>query len=173
LLVKDVIELLILVILLDDKSSIYGIKQKIERQFSSFFKVSFGSLYPALKKLNKNNFVAVKTDLSQGGQKRSLYSLTDRGREYFNDLMLESLPDNPNTANQLINIKILALSRVEPDKQKAVIKLILAYLEFQKIRFENILNNQENSINKFQEKFVKRNLIKVTEDIQWLNSLIS
>ena len=97
------IELLILIVLLDEKSSIYGIKKKIESLFSLFLKTSFGSLYPALKKLEKNGHITVKTQLSSGGQKKSTYSITNKGKEHFKHLMFEELPANPVAANQIVN----------------------------------------------------------------------
>ncbi|OGI24795.1 MAG: hypothetical protein A2287_03090 [Candidatus Melainabacteria bacterium RIFOXYA12_FULL_32_12] len=167
------IELLILTILLDNKSSIYGIKQKIENKFSAFFKISFGSIYPALKKLEKNKYVTVKTQLSPGGQKKSTYSITNEGKEYFQVLMLEVLPENPALASQLINIKLIALPKIEVTLQQQATNTIIEHLEHNKANIEILLNNPENNKDKFQKKFLEYNLIKTLEDIKWISSLTS
>ena len=165
------IELLILTILMDNKSSIYGIKQKIENNFSLFFKTSFGSLYPALKKLENNKYVSAKTQLSSGGQKKSVYSITNEGKEYFNTLMTENLPENPSIASQLINIRLIALSKIEIESQRQVISSILSYLENYKLNIEILLNNTE--LTKSHKKFIEYNLHKISEDIKWINSILS
>ena len=161
-------ELLILFVLLHEKSTIYGIKQKIESLFSSFFIVSFGAIHPALKKINKNGFVTVKAKLSSGGQKSSFYSITDSGIERFKNIMIEDLPKNPSQALQLNHIKLMLLSSIDNELQKIVINKILANLELQKSAIKSILKNTDE----IQRKLLNRNLEKLMEDIQWLKTLL-
>lgn len=164
------IELLILLVLLENKCSIYRIRQKIEDSFSLFLKVSFGSIYPALKKLEKNKYVTVKTELSSGGQRKSLYTITEAGKEYFKQLMTADMPDNPSIANQILDIKMMALNKIESDYQKTTVNSILQYLQHQKINAENSLEKIDTE-NKIAKRLVKYNLEKISEKIQWLNSL--
>jgi len=62
-------ELLILAILLEGEYTTYKIRQKIKNMFSVFLSASFGSIHPALKKLEKNGFISAKREMSGGGQK--------------------------------------------------------------------------------------------------------
>ncbi|MFH0702359.1 MAG: PadR family transcriptional regulator [bacterium] len=175
-------ELLILMVLFEEKSTIYGLKQKIEKLFSLFLKISFGTIHPALKKLEENKYVLLKAKTSSGGQKSSLYSITEEGKEYFTDLMIENLPDNPTIANQLVNIKLMGLSRVDPESQKLTLDSILRYLENQKIKAKNLRADFEDIENKIQQKVINYNIQRILEDIQyiqkisedicWINSLI-
>ena len=161
-------ELLILAVLVKEKNTIYGIRQKIKDIFSIFFLISFGSIHPTLKKLHENRFVTVKTKLSSGGQKSSVYSITPSGIERFKSLMLDDLPENPSQSAQLINIKLMLLSYVDKDLQNIVINKILKNLETQKICIQQLLKNND----KIQEKLLRRVFDKILEDILWIKTLV-
>jgi DNA-binding PadR family transcriptional regulator len=164
------IDLLVLSILIDNKKNIYEIKQEIDRSFFLFLKSSFGSLHPALKRLENYGCVTAKNKLSSGGQKKSVYSITDKGRGYFESLMLKDLPVNPLTAIPIINVKLIVLSKINPENQKKIIKSMVKYLEIYENSGKNFLKDNEEADN-FAQKFIKHNLIKISEDIKWLNSL--
>lgn len=164
-------ELLILLVLHDEICSIYRIKQKIDEIFSIFFKVSFGAVYPALKKMEKNRLVSVKSHISPGGQQKLSYSITEEGKKYFEELMLKDLSDNPSTSSQLIEIKVLGLSKLKREYHKAVLTSILFYLEKQKSKIQNYVNIYNEKNEKFQQSFMKLQLKKVLEEIQWIEAL--
>jgi len=164
------LELLILLVLLEEKNTIYGIRQKIEKRFSLFMKVSFGALHPALKKLEKSKRVSVNSRITSGGQRRLLYSITASGKDYFTSLMTENLPENPALASQLINIKIMAISKIDSELQKQVIKSILNHLKYQKAESLKLLNTFDEINETIQRKFIKNYIQKISDDIQWLGA---
>ena len=87
--------------------------------------------------------------------------------------MLEVLPENPALASQLINIKLIALPKIEVTLQQQATNTIIEHLERNKANIEILLNNPENNKDKFQKKFLEYNLIKTLEDIKWISSLTS
>lgn len=58
----------------------YEIKQRIDGTLSMFWGASFGSIYPSLAQLEKNDFVN-SSDTSNTGRKKICYSITEKGRE--------------------------------------------------------------------------------------------
>lgn len=162
------IELLILFTLFQHKSTIYGIKQKIEKRFSVFFNASFGSIHPALKKLEEGKYVSVKSELSSGGQKSKIYSITPEGKKYFTKLLIEDLPPNPALADQMINIKLMAANFVESDTRNKIKESVLKHLELQTINMRNYLSNMDDENNSFQNKFINYNLQKLKEFKNWI-----
>ncbi len=165
------IELIILTVLQKSKNTIYGIKEEINRMFVPFLKVSFGSLHPALKKLEKDKYLSVKTVTSTGGKKRSVYSLTKEGRAYFNSLMLENLPENPSSADKLINIKLISLDFADETQHKVILDNIKNYLELLKIRIENVLKSEETQYGKLQEKAVRFSIEEINAKIDFIKSI--
>jgi DNA-binding PadR family transcriptional regulator len=166
------IEMLVLIALLDGKSSIYGIKQKIEANMGLFLKISFGSIYPALSKLEKKKIISVRSQISEGGQRRSLYSITSQGREHFNQLMLEELPDNPTTAAQLLKVKLFSISKLSQESKEQVKINILNFLDTQKLNAKNLLSSTETKFDKLQKAYIEYTIHKYSDDIEWVKSFL-
>lgn len=153
------IELLILYVLLEEKCTLYRIKQKIEEKFSLFLSISFGAIHPIIKKLEKNQHISVKKSLSLGGQRKSLYKITESGKDRFLEIMGEPLPKNPSLAEQLINLKIIMTSIIEEKFKQAILDNIAEYIKSQKIKaleqLKEVEENKEKENILFFEIFVE------------------
>ena len=72
----------------------YEIKQMIEHVMGDYTNIAFGSIYFALKKLAKDGFVAkVGTEQEGGRPSRTVYQITDAGREEFVRLLRQVWDD--------------------------------------------------------------------------------
>jgi len=69
----------------------YEIKQIIEEHMSDWTSIAFGSIYFALEKLAEEKFVS-KVEIEQAGRRpsRSVYEITQTGREKFSRLLREA-----------------------------------------------------------------------------------
>ncbi|MDD3013939.1 MAG: PadR family transcriptional regulator [Candidatus Gastranaerophilales bacterium] len=162
------IELLILQVLLDEKFTIYKIKQRIEKKYGFFLNISFGSIHPAVKRLENQKCIYAKKSVTEGGQRSSVYSITDSGKAYFIKLMLDDLPDNPSIAKQLINIKLLSFNKLE-DKQKIKVKdSIINYLEMKKTASNYLLSSGQDLFTGTELKFLNYNIQRQNEFVEWI-----
>jgi len=165
-------ELLILLILQENNCTIYKIRQDILSKYSIFFSVSLGSIYPALKKLEKKKYVNIRKKISQGGQRSSLYSITDEGKKYLNSLMIQDFPDNPCTANQLITIKLMSLSKFDAEIKEIIKRKILKYLQNQIDLAKNVVNRVNNAEHELENKYIDYNIQKNFDLIKWIENTI-
>ncbi len=60
----------------------YDIKKMIENGIGVFYKASYGSLYPALKRLTEKGFLTT-SEKPQGGRKKIFYHITKEGQDQF------------------------------------------------------------------------------------------
>ncbi|EFO29590.1 transcriptional regulator, PadR family protein [Roseibium sp. TrichSKD4] len=58
-------------------------KESTEGRFSYFDDASFGSIYPALARLEADGMVTVREEQQQGKPARKVYSITEAGRDEF------------------------------------------------------------------------------------------
>ncbi len=58
-------------------------KLSTEAEYSYFVDASFGSIYPALNKLERDGMVTCRMKVQKGKPARKIYSITDQGREEF------------------------------------------------------------------------------------------
>ena len=61
----------------------YGLKKYFSLSFAFFSGLSYGSIYPALKKMEQEGLISMTVEVQDGTPNRKVYSITDAGREAF------------------------------------------------------------------------------------------
>jgi PadR family transcriptional regulator AphA len=75
---------LCLSVLYEGESTGYEIRRQcVEGECSYFIEASFGSIYPALAKLEDDKLVTSRTEQQDGKPAKKIYSITEAGREEF------------------------------------------------------------------------------------------
>ena len=59
----------------------YGIARRIEQTSGDLLELNYGTLYPALLKLEQEGFIASEWGVSENNRKAKFYSLTRAGRK--------------------------------------------------------------------------------------------
>tara|TARA_R110002020_G_scaffold41276_16_gene121709 strand:- start:6559 stop:7107 length:549 start_codon:yes stop_codon:yes gene_type:complete len=86
---------LCLSILYEGESTGYEIRRQcVEGECSYFIEASFGSIYPALAKLEDEKMVTSRTEQQDGKPARKIYSITQAGREEFAEQLAQPLGDD-------------------------------------------------------------------------------
>ena len=83
------LESIALGMVLEEDLTGYDIKKMIENGIGVFYKASFGSLYPALKRLTEKGLLTT-TEKPQGSRQKIFYHITTEGQKQFFDWL--SLP---------------------------------------------------------------------------------
>ncbi|MFC3749122.1 helix-turn-helix transcriptional regulator [Paenibacillus sp. GCM10012306] len=74
----------ILGLLSKEPHSGYEIKRHFEEDFSFFFDASFGTIYPALSKMERQNLISKETVHQKGKPDKNVFTITTEGMEQFN-----------------------------------------------------------------------------------------
>jgi DNA-binding PadR family transcriptional regulator len=88
----------------DEPMSGYDIKQMMENSVSYFFDASFGAIYPALRKMEKEGLVEKQIIQQDGKPNKNLFVITESGREQFQTYL--NSPINPTVTRSDILIRI-------------------------------------------------------------------
>jgi PadR family transcriptional regulator AphA len=84
-----------LAILFEGETTGYDIrKQSTEGEYAYFVEASYGSIYPALARLEKDGLVTSRVEQQKGRPARKVYSITEAGRRVFLDSLFEPLADD-------------------------------------------------------------------------------
>lgn len=97
------LEHMILGIVYQQDATGYDIKKIIETKICMFYKPSFGSLYPALKRLVEKDFLVTYEEM-QGARKKIVYQITDSGRNSFMEWLALPLDLNEGADKNLVKI---------------------------------------------------------------------
>ncbi|MFH1983572.1 MAG: PadR family transcriptional regulator [Pseudomonadota bacterium] len=69
--------------LMDGSKTGYELKKSFSLSFSHFSGLSYGSIYPALKKMEKAGWVTMQVAVQDGSPNRKVYTVTEAGKEAF------------------------------------------------------------------------------------------
>ncbi len=97
------LEYLILGIILIHPYTGYDIKKCIGQRFGIFYKASFGSLYPALNRLEKKGYVTTYEE-PQGGRKKIFYQITETGKDCVMEWLTSPMESLDGCNSNLIKI---------------------------------------------------------------------
>jgi DNA-binding PadR family transcriptional regulator len=61
----------------------YELKKFFSISFSFFSGLSYGSIYPALKKMDKEGLITMRLEVQESAPNRKVYTITDLGRKAF------------------------------------------------------------------------------------------
>jgi len=88
-------------------------KESTEGRFSYFEDASFGSIYPALARLESEGLVTVREEPQAGKPARKVYSITEAGREEFIKSLCD--PQAPDTFKSPFLLIALNAAQLTPD----------------------------------------------------------
>jgi transcriptional regulator len=83
-LLQGTLDMLVLKTLLFRPLHGYGIAQAIHGMSKEVLEIEFGSLYPALKRLEMKDLISSKWDTSEQNRPAKFYRLSPAGRKYLN-----------------------------------------------------------------------------------------
>ena len=77
----------------------YELKKKFSISFSFFSGLSYGSIYPAPRKMEQKGWITMKLEIQDGSPNRKVYTITDDGRKAFlENLRAPFAPERPKAS---------------------------------------------------------------------------
>jgi len=77
----------------------YDLKKLFSISFSFFSGLSYGSIYPALKKMEQEGLISMNLEIQDGTPNRKVYTITETGRAFFDNTLKAPIhfdrPKNP------------------------------------------------------------------------------
>jgi len=86
------IQYIILGFLMDKSMTGYDIRQKFALSFSFFSGISFGSIYPALKSMEKEGLITTRLEIQREAPNKKICTITEKGKEAFLNHLRAPLP---------------------------------------------------------------------------------
>ncbi len=104
------IQTLCLAILYDKDATGYEIRKlSTQGKYAYFVEASFGSIYPALNKLERGGYVTSRYEAHSGTPAKKIYSITDAGRSKFYNSLFDELNDDVFRSEFLLFARFVSL----------------------------------------------------------------
>jgi DNA-binding PadR family transcriptional regulator len=135
-----------------------------------FWKVSFGSLYPALRRLDKRGAI----EATGGTGRRKAYRITDSGREIFATLL--STDPEASETERAFQIRLAFLAHLPTERRVQVLEgrraKLSTRLRSAREIFIDARSNTENQ-DRYRLALMEHAMATTESDIAWLDGLIA
>jgi DNA-binding PadR family transcriptional regulator len=164
-----VLELAILGLLKERSMHGYQLSKRLTDTLGGFWRVSYGSLYPSLKRLERQGAVEQVFDQQEVGRRKNVYRITERGEIAFRELLDEAGSDATGEDNRF-RVRLAFFKYLAPEARIRLLERRRAFLEQ---RLDTITGSLTMNHDTYTLSLMQHGRETTEQDIAWLNGLIA
>ena len=148
----------------------YQLSKRLTDTLGGFWRVSYGSLYPSLKRLEKQGAVEQVFAQQEVGRRKNVYRITDEGETLFRELLEEAGSDAAAEDNRF-RVRLAFFKYLAPESRIRVLERRRTYLE---VRLDTIQSSLATTNgDTYTLSLIQHGRDTTEQDIAWLNGLIA
>ncbi len=180
----DTLELAVLGLLHESPLHGYELRKRVNTVLGWGRVLSYGTLYPALKKLLKAGYIAedlaaridgsAETDATgapTSRRRRITYALTPLGQSRFADLMAEAGPAAWEDDN--FDVRFAFFSRTDMEIRLRILEGRRSRLEERLSRVQSQLDRTQQQVDRYATELQRHGVESVEREVRWLSDLIN
>jgi DNA-binding PadR family transcriptional regulator len=164
------LELAILGLLKERAMHGYQLKKRLSDTLGSFWQVSYGSLYPALKRLQREAAVEMIFPREQVGRRKNVYRITEKGEALFAELLERA--GQEATEDSGFSVRFAFFKYLKPETRIRLLERRRAFLESRWSTIKASLQSYKEQIDSYTLSLMNHQLAATETDIRWLEDLI-
>ena len=164
------LELAILGLLKERSMHGYQLSKRLTDSLGGLWRVSYGSLYPTLKRLERQGAVEQVFDSQEVGRRKNVYRITERGEALFRVLLEEAGPDAAGEDNRF-RVRLAFFKYLSPETRVRVLERRRSFLEERLLTLRTSLAT--NAGDMYTTSLMQHGRESTEQDIAWLNELIA
>jgi DNA-binding PadR family transcriptional regulator len=150
----------------------YELKKQLAQRLGFFWTVSFGSLYPTLKKLERHGLVSKTAPTDYASRRKQVYKITESGEQR----LIALLEEGPSSSweDEKFSLRLAFFRYLRPETRIRLLERRQQTLEERLREGERSLSRAKRGPADTYTLSLMRHGMEVTEsDIAWLDELIS
>lgn len=164
------LELAILGLLKERPMHGYELKKRLSYMLGHFWTVSYGSLYPALKRLEKSGSIERAYAVKKKTRNRNVYRITSHGEEAFMRLLTADISAAEDTGK--FDLRMAFFQYLEPETRLELLEMRHRFLEEQVARFKAYRSSGEDQ-DLYRTGLLRHKANQAKSDIRWLDRLMA
>ncbi|CAN5873749.1 MAG: PadR family transcriptional regulator [Actinomycetota bacterium] len=166
------LELAILGLLKERAMHGYELRKQLAHKLGFFWTVSYGALYPALRKLEKRGAVEKFFPAEQTTRRKQVYRITAGGEAEFLELLTEGA--HSTWEEDKFPLRLAFFRYLKPETRLRLLERRKAYLEDKLDEGRRSLTQaKRGSTDSYTLSLVRHGMETTEHDISWLDTLIS
>ena len=150
----------------------YEIKQKFEHMMGDLWPVSYGQLYPTLRKLAEDDLVTMKTVQGKKAVEKNVYSITDRGSEYFKNWLNDTRKKNQISIKDEFTLSLFFLDQIDPIDAEDILRTKLTELRDKHRHYTEEYQRYNENTPQYKKALTRKMLLHLEAELQWIEDLL-
>jgi DNA-binding PadR family transcriptional regulator len=170
----ETLELAVLGLLHETPLHGYELRKRLNTVLGWGRVLSYGSLYPALKKMLKAGWIAEDLTVAPSTasrRQRIVYALTPSGEERFRALMAEAGPSAWEDDN--FDVRFAFFSRTDMEIRLRILEGRRARLEERLERVQSQLDRTQQQMDRYGAELQRHGVESVEREVRWLSDMIN
>jgi DNA-binding PadR family transcriptional regulator len=155
----------------------YELRKQLGAMLGPFYQVSWGSLYPTLRRLAKAGAVEKaeaaakpKTGALTSGRRKTVYTITSEGETMF----LQMLEETAAAVDaEHFTLKLAFFRYLAPEARLALLERRRAYLQDKLAQFKSNLRTYRERMDSYALSLQNHDMRATESDIAWIDELIT
>jgi DNA-binding PadR family transcriptional regulator len=164
------LELAILGLLKERPMHGYQLSRELSEQLGGLWRVSYGSLYPTLRRLERDGAVEAAAPAASGGRRKTVYRITSEGEALFLELLEEPTPDG-QAEDTRFRIRLAFFRYLPPETRIRLMERRRAGLQERLDAIKTAARGPADE-DDYQRALMEHGRAATEADIAWLNGLI-
>jgi DNA-binding PadR family transcriptional regulator len=167
-----VLELAILGLLKERPMHGYELKKRLSYMLGHFWTVSYGSLYPAIKRLEKSGSIERAYSVKEKTRNRNVYRITRKGEVQFMSLLTAETSDASLADTEKFDLRMAFFQYLEPGERLVLLETRRKVLEEQVAQFKAYRSSNGDE-DRYRKGLQSHKVELARSDIRWLDKLIA
>jgi DNA-binding PadR family transcriptional regulator len=169
----ETLELAVLGLLHESPMHGYELRKRVNAVLGWSRLLSYGSLYPALKKMLRAGWITehVGPAPGVGRRQRIVYELTDAGNRRFESMMSEAGPASWEDDN--FDVRFAFFSRTDIEIRLRILEGRRSRLEERLARVQAQLAKTQQQMDRYATELQRHGVESVEREVRWLSQLIN
>jgi len=150
----------------------YQLSKRLTDTLGGFWRVSYGSLYPTLRRLERDAALERVFDEQEVGRRKNVYRITEKGEELFQRLLEEAGAESSSEDNRF-RVRLAFFKYLAPDTRIRLLERRRAYLEERLSTITASLAATRERFDTYTLSLMQYGRESTEQDIAWLNGLIA
>jgi DNA-binding PadR family transcriptional regulator len=167
------LELAILGLLIESPMHGYELRKRLTGLLGAFRAFSYGSLYPALRRMQADGLIA--EDAAPAGtpvrRARRVYQLTDAGRRRFGELVADTGPHN--YTDDGFGVHLAFFNRTPAEARMRILEGRRRQVEERREGLRDAVARASSSFDRYTRQLHQLGLESSEREVKWLNELIA
>ena len=148
----------------------YQLSRQLTDTLGGFWRVSYGSLYPSLRRLERDGAVEKVFDPEEVGRRKNVYRITPKGEALFLELLHEAGLETGE--ENRFRVRLAFFKYLAPETRIRLLERRRAYLEERLSAIKNSLHGTGAMQDTYTLALIQHGHDSTEQDIAWLDGLI-